>query len=90
MAVTALETVMARDQTALDEFYGPRRDGVIQFGSRARGDARPDSDDDVAVFLPDMPDRWSEPDRLARLSPLAEARQFADLMTRLIEHGQAT
>ena len=32
-----------------------------------RGDAREDSDYDVAVFLHDMPDRWSELDLLARL-----------------------
>jgi hypothetical protein len=29
------------------------------------GDARPDSDYDVAVFLRDMDDRWAEFDRLA-------------------------
>jgi uncharacterized protein len=32
--------------------------------ARARGDARPDSDYDVAVFLNDFRDRWSEVDRL--------------------------
>jgi predicted nucleotidyltransferase len=33
----------------------------------ARGDARPDSDYDVAVFLRDMPDRMAELNRLADL-----------------------
>ena len=37
------------------------------FGSRARGDAQPDSDFDVAAFLRDLPDRWTELDRLAKL-----------------------
>jgi len=32
---------------------------------RARGDAGPDSDYDVAVFLRDMPDRFAEMNRLA-------------------------
>jgi len=35
------------------------------FGSVARGDAQPDSDYDVAVFLRDMPDRMPELNRLA-------------------------
>jgi uncharacterized protein len=34
---------------------------------RTRGDARPDSDYDVAVFLKLRPDRWTELDLLARL-----------------------
>jgi uncharacterized protein len=51
----------------LDRTYGPRLERVLLFGSRARGDARPDSDYDIAVFLPDMPDRWRELDRLAEL-----------------------
>lgn len=35
--------------------------------SSARGDAREDSDYDVAVFLHDMDDRFAEMDRLADL-----------------------
>jgi predicted nucleotidyltransferase len=47
--------------------YGNQLERVVLFGSRARGDARPDSDYDVAVFLKALPDRWAELDRLARL-----------------------
>ena len=36
--------------------------------ARVRGDARPDSDHDVAVFLRDMPDRARELNRLADLA----------------------
>jgi predicted nucleotidyltransferase len=37
----------------------------VLFGSRARGDAIPDSDYDVAVFLNDLDDRWEEVDRIS-------------------------
>ena len=46
---------------------GDRLDRVVLFGSRAKGDARADSDYDVAIFLKSLPDRWKQLDRLARL-----------------------
>ena len=48
--------------------YGNQIERVVLFGSRARGDARPDSDYDVAVFLSNMSDRFAELYRLADLS----------------------
>ena len=48
--------------------YGVRLERVVLFGSRARGDARPDSDYDIAVFLNDYTDRWAEADRIADLT----------------------
>jgi predicted nucleotidyltransferase len=66
--VTQLDDpVLIRFRRALDEIYGDRIDRVVLFGSRARGDARADSDYDVAVFLTSLPDRWKELDRLATL-----------------------
>lgn len=48
MATTqASDPVLTRFRQALDEIYGNRLDRVVLFGSRARGDARPDSDYDV-------------------------------------------
>jgi uncharacterized protein len=52
---------------ALAERYGPDLDRVVLFGSRARGDAREDSDYDVAVFLKQSAGLWTEWDRLADL-----------------------
>lgn len=44
---------------------------IILFGSRARGDARPDSDADFIVVEPDVKSRRQEMARLARvLRPL--------------------
>ncbi len=52
--VTTIDPVMRKFRAALDEAYGDRIERVVLFGSRARGDARPDSDYDVAVFLRGM------------------------------------
>ncbi len=62
------DPVLIRFRGALDALYGERIERVVLFGSRARGDAREDSDYDVAVFLKDLTDRWAELDRLADLS----------------------
>lgn len=62
------DPVLMRFRTAVTEIYGDRVERVVLFGSRARGDAEPDSDYDVAVFLRDMGDRFAEMNRLADLA----------------------
>ena len=61
---TSDDPVLIRFRKTLAEMYGDRLHRVVLFGSRARGGARPDSDYDVAVFLNNFHDRWSEIDRL--------------------------
>jgi predicted nucleotidyltransferase len=61
------DPILQRFKAALDEIYGDRIDRVALFGSRARGDARDDSDYDVAVFLKTLPDHRNEVRRLADL-----------------------
>jgi predicted nucleotidyltransferase len=61
------DPVLARFRAALEDLYGNQIARVVLFGSRACGDARPDSDYDIAVFLKTLPDRWAELDRLADL-----------------------
>ena len=51
---TITDPILSRFRAALDEVYGERIERVVLFGSRARGNARPDSDYDVAVFLKDL------------------------------------
>lgn len=58
------DQVLKRFRAALDAIYGDRIERVVLFGSRARRDARKDSDYDVAVFLKDFEDRWQEIDRM--------------------------
>src|SRR5690242_17564731 len=74
------DPILRRFRAALDALYGERLERVVLFGSRARGEAGPDSDYDVAVFLNTLPDRWAELDRLAdlRVRFLDESGAFFD------------
>jgi predicted nucleotidyltransferase len=74
------DPALARFRDALGEIYGARLARVVLFGSRARGEGRPDSDYDIAIFLNALPDRWAELDRLAdlRVSFLDETGIFFD------------
>ncbi len=61
------DTALRAFRRALEGIYGDRLERVVLFGSRSRGDARPDSDYDIAVFLKTLPDFWAEAHRLADL-----------------------
>jgi predicted nucleotidyltransferase len=60
--------MLPEERRAFDEFiatvrahYGPRLHDIILFGSRARGEARADSDVDLAVILSEATvDFWHE------------------------------
>jgi predicted nucleotidyltransferase len=67
MPAYAADPILKRFRAALDRLYGDRIERVVLFGSRARGDAREDSDYDVAVFLKSLADRWQEVDRIVPL-----------------------
>ncbi len=64
---TIVDPVLSRFRAALEEIYGERIERVVLFGSRARGDARPDSDYDVAVFLKDLDGFGKEARRIAEI-----------------------
>ena len=61
------EQLARRVAGQLRELYGARLKQVVLFGSRARGDADPDSDMDLVVVLEPMDDRWAEHDRMDEL-----------------------
>jgi uncharacterized protein len=48
------DPILIRFRAALADAFGERVERVVLFGSRACGEARPDSDYDVAVFLKDF------------------------------------
>jgi uncharacterized protein len=48
------DPVLTRFRDAVSELYRDRVERVVLFGSRARRDAKPDSDYDNAVFLKDV------------------------------------
>jgi predicted nucleotidyltransferase len=66
--MAATDPILRRFRTAVDRVYGDRVERVVLFGSRARADARADSDYDIAIFLNDLSDRWREADRIADLA----------------------
>src|SRR6266404_9339639 len=67
IARPADDPILKRFRAALNELYGERLERLVLFGSRARGEARDDSDYDVAVFLRGLTDRWQEVDRIVPL-----------------------
>ncbi len=62
------DPVLKRFSAALGEAYGDRLERVVLFGSRARGDHRPDSDYDIAVFIRKPGDLWEELGTLAGIT----------------------
>ena len=57
----------------LREIYGPRLKQLVLFGSRARGDARPDSDVDLLVVLEGPAGAYKEAKRSSRVATRAAA-----------------
>ena len=62
------DPVLQQFRARLGDAYAGRLDRVILYGSRARGDHRPDSDYDVAVFIRSPASRWDELGRLATVT----------------------
>ncbi len=62
------DPILTRFRAAITEIYGERVERVVLFGSRARGEARPDSDYDIAVFLREAGTFTDDSARLAAVS----------------------
>ena len=62
------DAVLSRFRAALAEAYGDRLERAVLYGSRARGDHRPDSDYDIAVFIKDPGGFMEESTQLAEVT----------------------
>jgi uncharacterized protein len=62
------DPILSRFRAVLDQIYGARLERVVLYGSRARGDERPDSDYDIAVFIKDPGRLGEELHRLASVT----------------------
>ena len=62
------DPILGRFRKAVAERYGDQLERVVLFGSRARGDFRPDPDYDIAVFVRDPASRWDEMGRLSEIT----------------------
>jgi predicted nucleotidyltransferase len=67
-ATTRDNPILAKFRAALNEMYGERIERVVLYGSRARGDAKPDSDYDIAVFIKDPGTFTDDSERLAAIT----------------------
>jgi len=68
MREASASQVLERFRRALTGHYGDRLERAVLFGSRARGDAAPDSDFDIAVFLRHSRSLWEELGELAEIT----------------------
>ena len=77
-------------RAALDDFiaavkaeYGERLEHIVLYGSRARGDARQDSDVDVLVVLREVANPWEERHHLGDIAyrVTAEADRWDTLLS---------
>ena len=62
------DPVLKRFRAAVAEIYGDRIERAMLYGSRARGEAKADSDYDIAVFIKDAGSFADDSARLASVS----------------------
>ena len=79
--MTTPDPILVKFRAALTELYGDRIERVVLYGSRARGDAKPDSDYDIALFLRDLTDAFAEYRRIVPIKLAIRDETDADINT---------
>ena len=74
-----LDTILREYRRRLEEIYGPRLLRLVLFGSRARGDADPDSDIDVLIVLSGPFDDWAETQRTSKVTSKVSIKFDTDI-----------
>jgi uncharacterized protein len=83
-AANAVEMIKRNTHAA----YGADLLKIVLFGSRARGDAGPDSDIDLAVVLRGIRDRAAERDRLADIAYYAIVETSVDVQALVVSEDE--
>jgi uncharacterized protein len=81
------DPILSRFRVAVGEVYSDRLERVVLFGSRARGDHRPDSDYDIAVFIKGEWDLLDELNVLAGITTEIHADTGADISAKPLAAG---
>lgn len=85
-----VRAAIAEAKARLEALYGPRLDRVILYGSRARGDERPDSDIDLLVVLRgEYIAHWELKERLVPMGLDLLDRYGVDLSVQPFGRGEA-
>lgn len=81
------DPILARFSAAVREAYGDRLERIVLFGSRARGDHRPDSDYDIAVFIHGDWALWDEIHSLCAITMDILDETGADVSAKPLQAG---
>ncbi|HEY1794883.1 MAG TPA: nucleotidyltransferase domain-containing protein [Stellaceae bacterium] len=73
------DPILIRFAAEVRAAYGDRLERIVLFGSRARGDHRPDSDYDVAVFIHEPETLWQELGVLCKITREIEEDTGAEI-----------
>ncbi len=80
--------IVAELHGGLDRIYGKRLKGVYLYGSYARGDAREDSDIDVAVVLAGEVRRWNERKLMSKIISEICLREDCLILTTILSEQE--